>query len=314
MRSTALSFLRQIRRWSLTHGPQELSLCGGTRQEFPRALALERALREALVARGPQQAATSSAEAACACGGGPRHARHGIAMEQAGPLAPADRVEVQTTRREGWRDLGQPEHRVKRATQVARAVCRAQGVRGGGFEEGRKVAEPCRTLLSFLGGLRTGGQRRLATLRQLDKARRRALCQQVETHAGHVREPLVGLHPSQSQGRPAFAGAQRADGAKALGEDRIRFGLWHWEGLPRRGALGGGRCGLCERPGPQASHRQDACVAGRRAGFLTEHVAALLGPPPGVRPGCAENGPDTPESDWWTRPGLLPVPRPFAWR
>ena len=39
----------------------------------------------------------------------------------------------------------------------------------------------------------------------------------------------------------------------------------------------GGWCrGLCERTGQEAGHRQDACVAGRRAGFLPEHVADVL--------------------------------------
>jgi len=53
MRRKALPFLRQILRWSLPQGPQYLGLCWGPRQEFPGALALQRALREALLACGP---------------------------------------------------------------------------------------------------------------------------------------------------------------------------------------------------------------------------------------------------------------------
>ena len=60
----ALPFLRQLLRWSLTHGIEELSLCGGAREEFPRPLTLQRALCEALVARGPQPAATCIPEGA----------------------------------------------------------------------------------------------------------------------------------------------------------------------------------------------------------------------------------------------------------
>ena len=59
-------------------------------------MALQRALGEALLARGPQQAATGIAEAAFELVVGPRHARHVIAVEQAGPIAPADLIEVQT--------------------------------------------------------------------------------------------------------------------------------------------------------------------------------------------------------------------------
>ena len=45
---------------------ESLGLCRGA-EEFPRALALERARWKALVARGPQQAAPGIMEAACAC-------------------------------------------------------------------------------------------------------------------------------------------------------------------------------------------------------------------------------------------------------
>src|SRR5438445_9883295 len=79
---------------SLTHSIESLGLCWGAREEFPRALALQRALCQALVARGPQQAATSITEAAFERVGGPRQARHVIAGKQTGPRAPADLVEV----------------------------------------------------------------------------------------------------------------------------------------------------------------------------------------------------------------------------
>jgi hypothetical protein len=96
MCSKALSFLRQVLRGRVTQGPQELGLCWGVREEFPRALALQRALGEALLACGPQQAAPYITEAAFEFVVGPRHARHVIAVEQAGPIASADLVEVQT--------------------------------------------------------------------------------------------------------------------------------------------------------------------------------------------------------------------------
>src|SRR5216684_4468473 len=44
MRSTALPFLRQSLSWGLTHGSESLGLCWGAREEFPRTLALQRAL------------------------------------------------------------------------------------------------------------------------------------------------------------------------------------------------------------------------------------------------------------------------------
>ena len=78
MCSKALPFLRQFLRWGLTHGLKYLGLCWGAREEFPRALALQRALGEALLARGPQQAAPCITEAAfefdCWSAAGP--ARH----------------------------------------------------------------------------------------------------------------------------------------------------------------------------------------------------------------------------------------------
>ena len=78
MRSKALPFLRQIHRWDLTHGLEYLGLCWGAREEFPSALALQRALREALLARGSQQAATGITEAAFEFVVRPRQARHVI--------------------------------------------------------------------------------------------------------------------------------------------------------------------------------------------------------------------------------------------
>ena len=98
MRSKALPFLRQILRWGLTHGIEYLGLCWGAREEFPRALALQRALCEALLARGPQQAAPRITEAAFELVVGPRQPRHVIAVKQAGPIAPADLVEVTAKR------------------------------------------------------------------------------------------------------------------------------------------------------------------------------------------------------------------------
>lgn len=72
MRSQALPFLSQILTWGLTHGLEYLGLGWGAREEFPRALALQRALRETLLARGPQQAAPRIAEAAFQLVVGPR--------------------------------------------------------------------------------------------------------------------------------------------------------------------------------------------------------------------------------------------------
>jgi hypothetical protein len=120
MLSNALPFLSQSSRWSLTQRIESLGLCRGPRQEFPSPLALQRALRQALLARDPQQVAARIAEAAFECVVGPRQARHVIAVEQARPRASADRVEGQTTRLEGRRDPRQSHHRVERATPLSR--------------------------------------------------------------------------------------------------------------------------------------------------------------------------------------------------
>ena len=128
----------------------------------------------------------------------------------------------------------------------------------------------------LLASLRKGGQGRLEALVQLGESRLIARGKQVETHAGYVLEPLVGLHTSQPKGRPAFEREQISGMAKELGDDLIGCGLWRRAGVPRRWALGGWRRGLFSRTGQQAGHRQDACVAGRRAGFLPDQVADLL--------------------------------------
>ena len=101
MRSTALSFLRQVLRGSLTQGTQYLSLCWGAREEFPCALALQRALGEALLTRGPQQAAPRITEVTFEVVVCPRQARHVIAVEQPRPIAPADLVQMQAKALQG---------------------------------------------------------------------------------------------------------------------------------------------------------------------------------------------------------------------
>ena len=94
MFNNALPFLRQLLRWGLTHGLEDLGLCWGAREEFPRALALQRALGETLLACGPQQAMPCITEVAFDLVVGPRQARYVIAVKEAGPIAPADLVEV----------------------------------------------------------------------------------------------------------------------------------------------------------------------------------------------------------------------------
>src|SRR4029434_5771735 len=118
MRNKALPFLRQVLGWGLTQGPQHLGLCRWPGYELPGALALQGPLRLALLARGPQQAATCIAEATFELVVGPRQARHVIAVEQAGPIAPADRVEVTTKRLLARRDIRPPPHCVEIAAEL----------------------------------------------------------------------------------------------------------------------------------------------------------------------------------------------------
>ena len=98
MHSKALPFLHQLLRGGLAHGIEYLGLGWRAREEFPSALALQRALREALLPCGPQQAAPCITEVAFELVVGPRQARHVIAVKQAGPIAPADLVEVTAKR------------------------------------------------------------------------------------------------------------------------------------------------------------------------------------------------------------------------
>ena len=146
MRSKTLPFLRQLLRWNLTHGIECLGLGWGVREEFPRALALERALCEPLLACGPQQAATCITEAAFECVVGPRQARHVVAVKQAGPIAAADRVEVTAKRIEGWRDLGPPHHRVEIGAQLSRYLLSTPAWLAVGskmYAMSRSQAAPC---------------------------------------------------------------------------------------------------------------------------------------------------------------------------
>ncbi|HSX80099.1 MAG TPA: hypothetical protein VLQ80_16200 [Candidatus Saccharimonadia bacterium] len=113
MRRKTLPLLRQVLGWGLTEGLLSLGLCRGVGQEFPGPRALQRPLRLPLLACGPQQAATRIAKVAFQLVVGTRQPWHLIAVEQAGPIAPADRVEVTAKRRQGRCDLRLPLHRVE---------------------------------------------------------------------------------------------------------------------------------------------------------------------------------------------------------
>jgi len=95
----ALSLLRQLLGWDVTQGLEYLALCRGPGQEFPGALALQRPLRLAFLARCPQEAATRITKVTFQLVVGPRQPLHIIAVEQAGPRAPADLIEVVATGR-----------------------------------------------------------------------------------------------------------------------------------------------------------------------------------------------------------------------
>src|SRR6267143_2339969 len=121
--------------------------------------------------------------------------------------------------------------------------------------------QPGSALLHLLVGLRKGRQRRLKALIELGEARVIVLGQQVETEAGHVLEPLVGLYASESKGGPAFECKQVAGVAKEVRDDLIGGGRRRAEGSAGCLALGIWRRGylLCtERTGQQPGHRQDA--------------------------------------------------------
>ena len=94
MLNKALSFLSQVLRRDVTQAVEELGLDRRSRQEFPRPLALQRAFRQALLARSPQQVTAGIAEPAFDLVVCPGQTRHVVAVEQPWPIAPADRVEM----------------------------------------------------------------------------------------------------------------------------------------------------------------------------------------------------------------------------
>jgi len=142
LRSKPLPLLRQVRGRGVTQGLLSLGRCRGGGPAFPGPLTLERPRRLPLLARGLQQGATPIAHVACQRVVGPRKPRHVIAVEQAGPVAPADRVEVTAKGGAGRWDLRLPRHRVARAAALPRTLCSIPGVRGNGFEEVGDVTAP----------------------------------------------------------------------------------------------------------------------------------------------------------------------------
>src|SRR2546423_15293604 len=101
-------------------------------------------------------------------------------MEQTGPIAPTDRVEVQTKRREGWCDRRLPRHRVAITPEVLRDLSSIARVWGNGFEERGNVMEPGGAWVEGLAGLGTRRYRCLPTVIQVGEPRGIALDQPAE--------------------------------------------------------------------------------------------------------------------------------------
>ena len=111
----------------MRHGIEEFGLGRGARPQLPGALALQRALRQTLLACGPQQAAARIAETAFEFVVGPRQARHIVAVEQAGALALADLVEVGAKPPDSRWEIGSRAPRVEIASQLGGALARTPG-------------------------------------------------------------------------------------------------------------------------------------------------------------------------------------------
>jgi hypothetical protein len=167
MRSTTLPLLRPGLGGSVPEGLRSLGRWQGVGQAFPGTLSVARPLRVPLVARGRTAAATPIAYMAFPRVVGPRQARPVIAVDQAGPLAPADHGEGTATRGTGRGDRRLPLSRGMSAASWSRALVSLAGVRGHGCAEGGEVPEPGGALVAGLGGLRTGRSGCLATVRPL---------------------------------------------------------------------------------------------------------------------------------------------------
>jgi len=95
MLSKSLSLLNQVLWWNLAQSVKQFGLRRRSRQQFPSALTLQGAPREALLAGDSEHLTPGIAEKAFNLIVGPRQARHIIAMEKARPIAPTYFIEMQ---------------------------------------------------------------------------------------------------------------------------------------------------------------------------------------------------------------------------
>ena len=82
-------------------------------------MSLQGPLGQALLARGPQQTATRIPEATFQVIVGPWQSRQVIAVEQAGPVAPTDLVQVSPKRGSGRGQIGSMAHRIEITPELA---------------------------------------------------------------------------------------------------------------------------------------------------------------------------------------------------
>jgi hypothetical protein len=106
MLTQSLLFLGQLSWWDLAQGVQALGLGGQSGQQFPSAGALQSATGLPQLAGGAEQAALGIAEVTFQVIVGAGQPRQVIAMEEAGPIAGADFVQVAAKSVQARREVG----------------------------------------------------------------------------------------------------------------------------------------------------------------------------------------------------------------
>ena len=98
MLSKSLPLLSQLLRWNLAQSVEQLGLRHRSRQQFPSALTLQSAPCEPLLPRDSEPLTPRIAKQAFDFVIGSRQAGYIVTVEEAGPIAPTDRVEVTAKR------------------------------------------------------------------------------------------------------------------------------------------------------------------------------------------------------------------------
>jgi len=174
-----------------------------------------------LLASGTEQAPQGVTEVTFEIVVGTRQSFDIVAMEQAGPIAGADLIQVMAKGFQAWREIRQGQQIIQVGAQLTSHILASGGGYVSRFQDVVNVSQPSLALPQFAALRREGSQSSLEATAQASQTRVMAMGEQIMAQGNDSLEMLVSLAASEAQWRSPFEGQQVAGMAEQLCDDGI---------------------------------------------------------------------------------------------